>query len=79
MGTGVGVRWAISILCEGRLATGGNTGWAAEVGAEEPVTMAESLSSVFSSSRALFGVCPTTLGFAGRRRATCSMHSTRAF
>lgn len=42
-------------------------------------TMAEILSSFLSKSRILWGVCPSILGFAGLLRATCSMHSTRAF
>src|SRR5690242_21942326 len=42
-------------------------------------TMADILSSFLSKSRILLGACPSDLGLAGLLRATCSMHSTRAF
>lgn len=79
-GVGVGTetldRWEGRVAIEGRL-----------VGeAEGPIdaTMADNLSSFLSKSRALLGAelslfWPSVLDFAGRLRATCSIHSTRAF
>ena len=76
-GPGVGVRWVTSILCEGRLDTGGSEGAEPDPGAA--VTMAASVSKGLSPSGGLLGAWPAALGFAGRRRATCSTHSTLAF
>lgn len=70
--------WVVSGNWEGTVITDGNAGWRTETGAMV-ATMADILSSFLSKSRILLGVCPSDLGFAGRLRATCSMHSTRAF
>jgi len=64
------------------VATGGSVDGGTEagiLGVVVAVTIAESLSSFFSISVTLLGGCAAVLGFAGRRRATCSTHSTRAF
>lgn len=80
-GAGVEVRREISEVCEGMVATGGSAG-GAELGTLAvvvEVTMACSFSILFSISATLFDGCTTVRGFAGLRRATCSIHSTRAF
>lgn len=76
---GVGVLWVTSDICEGSAVTGGRVGWGAEFGTLVAVMTADNLSSFFSISDTRVGVCTMVLGFAGLLRATCSIHSTRAF
>lgn len=77
-GAGGDGRWAVSGTCEGTVVTDGNAGCKTATGAMV-ATMADILSSFLSKSRILLGGWPSILGFAGLLRATCSMHSTRAF
>ena len=58
--------------------TDGSAGCNTETG-DIVATMAEILSSFLSKSRILLGVWPSVRSFAGLLRATCSIHSTRAF
>ena len=80
---GVDFLRSISTGCDGTGATGGRVVCGADIGvlgAVLAVTIAAcNLSIRFSISATLVVGCTTALGFAGLRRATCSMHSTRAF
>lgn len=60
------------------MVTDGNAGCKTEPGAMV-AAIADILSSFLSKSRILLGVCPSILDLAGLLRATCSIHSTRAF
>lgn len=66
------------MTCEGNVVTNGKAGCDAGDG-DIVATMVDSLSSFLSKSRILFGGWPSLLDLAGRRRATCSTHSTLAF
>lgn len=82
MESGVESRRGSSVVCEGMVATGGRVGCGAGFGALDAVvavTIACNWSILFSISATLAVGCTGALGFAGLRRATCSIHSTRAF
>lgn len=66
-----GANWEGIVTTEGKVVCAGEGAMVA--------TMADSLSSFLSKSRNLLGVWPSPRAFAGRRRATCSTHSTLAF